>query len=363
MLNEEAEAWLVLNSSGLAPERQRLLVDSLGSAHAVLAASEAELLDIPGLTGDQVSRLRAARGTVDLKRLRDLCLEQGVHLVSYRDEEYPDLLAQVPEAPPLLFVQGQLTRDDDLAVAVVGTRKATPYGLKIARRLAHDLARRGFTIVSGLALGIDGEAHEGALEAGGRSIAVMATGADITYPAEHRGLRERLAQSGAVITECPFGAGPSRYAFPTRNRIIAGLCRGIIVVEAPVKSGALITAQHAADQGREVFAVPGSIESPASRGCHLLLKEGAHLVEVAEDVVEGLGLLLTAVPTRPGRTRPELSGDEQCVYDALTPEPQRVDQLTERSGLDPARLNAALMLLEVKGLARRFAGGTYCRIQ
>ncbi len=363
MLTEEAEAWLVLNSAGLSPERQRLLVDSLGSAHAVLSATETDLLEIPGVTHDQVSRLSSVRGTIDFARLRSLCLEQGVHLVSYRDGEYPELLAQIPDAPALLFVQGQLTRDDDLAVALVGTRKATPYGLKVARRLAHDLARRGFTIVSGLALGIDGEAHEGALEAGGRSIAVMATGPDITYPAEHRGLRERLAQSGAVLTECSFGAGPTRYAFPSRNRLIAGLCRGVIVVEAPVKSGALITAQHAADQGREVFAVPGSIESPTSAGCHLLLKEGAHLVEVAEDVVEGLGLMLTAVPTRPDRTRPELAGEEQRVYDALTPEPQRVDQLTERSGLDPARLNAALMLLEVKGLARRFAGGTYCRVQ
>ena len=203
----------------------------------------------------------------------------------------------------------------------------------------------------------------GALEAGGRTLAVMATGGDITYPAEHRALRGRLAESGAAITECPFGAGPTRYAFPTRNRIIAGLSMGIIVVEAPVRSGALITAQHAADQGRDVFAVPGSIDSPTSGGCHLLIKEGAHLVEVAEDVVEGLGLMLATVPTRPDRERPELSGEEQVVYDALGAQPLRVDQLTEGTRLDPARLSATLMLLEIKGLARRFAGGTYCRIQ
>lgn len=363
MVTEEAEAWLVLNAAGLAPERLRLLVDNLGSAQAVVQAGEADLLEIPGVTGDQVSKLLGARRSLDLGRQRSLCLEHGLHLVSYRDEEYPDLLAQAPEAPPLLFVQGTLTRDDDMAVALVGTRKATPYGLKVARRLAQDLARRGFTIVSGLALGIDAEAHEGALEAGGRTLAVMATGADITYPAEHRSLRARIAESGAVITEAPFGAGPTRYAFPTRNRIIAGLSLGIIVVEAPVKSGALITASHAGDQGREVFAVPGSIDSPTSSGCHLLLKEGAHLVECAEDVVEGLGLPLPAVPSRPDRSRPELSGEEQTVYDALGPQPLRVDQLVEGTGLDAARLNATLMLLEIKGLARRFAGGTYCRIQ
>ncbi len=363
MLTEEAEAWLILNGSGLTPGRMRLLVDSLGSAAAVVGAAEGDLLEVPGMARDQVGKLLQARRTTDLARQRELCLTHGVHLVSYRDEEYPSLLAQVTEAPPLLFVQGSLVRDDDMAVAVVGTRKATPYGLKVARRLAQDLARRGFAIVSGLALGIDGEAHEGALEAGGRTLAVMATGADITYPAEHRGLRERLAESGAMLTEAPFGTGPTRYAFPTRNRIIAGMSLGIIVVEAPVKSGALITAGHAADQGREVFAVPGSIDSPTSGGCHLLIKEGAHLVEVAEDVVEGLGIMLTSVPTRQDRERPELSGEEQKVYDALGPQPLRVDQLTESTGLDPAQLSATLMLLEIKGLGRRFAGGTYCRIQ
>lgn len=363
MLSEEAEAWLILNSSGLAPGRQRLLVDSLGSAQAVLAADDQTLREIPGMVPQHLQRLRQAQRETDLARLRNLCVETGVHLVSYADAEYPRLLAQVPDAPPLLFVQGQLTRDDDLAVAMVGTRKATPYGLKAARRLARDLAQRGFTIISGMALGIDAEAHEGALEAGGRSLAVMATGADVTYPPEHRDLRRRLAEAGAVITELAFGTKPTRFAFPSRNRIIAGMALGVVVVEAPAKSGALITAEHAADQGREVFAVPGSIDSPNSRGCHQLIKEGAHLAEVAEDVVEGLGIMLTTVPTRPERPRPELSQEETRVYDTLGPQPLRVDQIVEAAGLDAARVNATLMLLEVKGLARRFAGGTFCRIQ
>ncbi|HEY3398184.1 MAG TPA: DNA-processing protein DprA [Armatimonadota bacterium] len=359
----EAEAWLILSSSGLSPERQRMLVETFGSAQALLAASDQEIREVPGVLPAQVAKLRAASARADLGRLRDLCLETGVSLISFQDEAYPRRLAEIPDGPPLLYVQGEFTRNDELAVALVGTRKATPYGLQIARRLAAELTRRGFTIVSGMALGIDAEAHEGALEAGGRSIAVMATGADITYPPSHRDLRARLAASGAVVTEASFGSGPTRYAFPQRNRIIAGLSLGVVVVEAPDRSGALITAEHAADQGREVFAVPGSIDSPLSRGCHHLIKDGAHLVEVAEDVVEGLGLLLTAVPSRPERRRPELSGSEPQVYDALGPQPLRVDQLVAATGLDAATLGATLMMLEVKGLARRFAGGTYLRIQ
>ena len=363
MHTEEAEAWLVLNASGLAPALQRGLVESLGSAPAVLAASAERLREVPGVTSRHLQALAECRQSLDLARQRELCLRTGVHLVSYRDEEYPVLLAQIYDPPPLLFVQGELTRDDDLAVALVGTRKASPYGLKTARRLARDLAQRGFTIVSGLALGVDGEAHEGALEAGGRSVGVMATGADITYPSEHSSLRERLAPSGAVLTELAFGSRPTRYAFPARNRLVSGLCLGTIVVEAPLKSGALLTAHHALDQGREVFAVPGNVEDPLARGCHQLLKEGAHLVENAEDVVEGLGLMLTAVPSRPQRPQAELSQEEQQVYDTLGAQPRRVDQMVEATGLGAAQVGATLMLLEVKGLARRFAGGAYLRVQ
>ena len=362
MTSEEAEAWLALNGSGLSAEKQRLLVESRGSALATLAGGE-EVRELPGITPMHLERLEAARRRTDLSELRSRCVEHGVQLISYRDPEYPTLLGKVEDGPPLLFVQGDLARDDQMAVAIVGTRTASPYGLKAARRLAGDLARRGFTIVSGMALGIDAEAHRGALEAGGRTIAVMGTGADITYPPQHRELRQEIAQSGAVMTELAFGTGATRYAFPARNRIIAGLSLGTIVVEAPRESGALITAGLAAEQGRDVFAVPGSIDSPLSSGCHQLLKEGAHLVEVAEDVVEGLGIMLQTVPTRDKRPQVDLSGDEQTVYDALGPQPLRVDQLAEATGLGTPTVSAALMLLEVKGLARRFAGGTYLRIQ
>ena len=364
MLTEEAEAWLALNGSKLSPAMQRLLVDSLGSARAVLAAEERDVEELPGVNRMHLAHLQDARKHTHLAEQRALCLEHEVHLLSYQEPEYPARLAEMADAPPLLYVQGEITRDDAMAVAIVGTRKATPYGLKTARRLAADLARRGFTIVSGMALGIDAEAHLGALEAGGRTLAVMATGADITYPPSHKDLRKKIAAAGAVLTEMRFGVGAGYPgAFPTRNRIISGLSQGTVVVEAPRKSGALITATIALDQGREVFAVPGSIDSPNSTGCHQLLKEGAHLVETAEDVVEGLGMNLQAVPTRQQRPRAELSSDEATVYDALGTQPLRVDQVVEATALATPTVSATLMLLEVKGFARRFAGGTYLRLQ
>jgi DNA processing protein len=363
MTSEEAAAWLIINDSGLSATLQRRLAEACGSAQGVLGAETSALLQVEGVESVHVGKLRHSQAEFDLAAARETLTRQSGRLVSCLDADYPPRLRELEDRPALLFVQGTLTRDDDLAVALVGTRQATPYGLQTARRLARDLAQRGFTIVSGLARGIDAEAHEGAVEAGGRTIAVMGTGLDITYPREHESLREKVAGAGAVITELALGMRPTRYAFPARNRIIAGLCRGVLIVEAPLQSGALITADLAADYGREVFAVPGRIDSPCSRGCHKLIKDGAGVVEVAEDVVEGLGLALAAVPSRPDRDRISLSTGEQQVYDALTPEAQRVDQIVEATALAPAQVNANLMLLEMKGLARRFAGGGFVRVQ
>ncbi len=306
--------------------------------------------------------MRDAQRDVDLAQLHQKCAEHEVNIVTLADETYPPLLKEIEAPPPVLFVQGSFTKADELAMAVVGTRKCTPYGRTVAGKLAANLAQRGFTIASGLAVGIDGEAHRAALEAGGRSIGVLACGADITYPRPHKQLREQLAQSGAVITEYAFGTTPLRERFPARNRIISGLSLGVVVVEAPAKSGALITARLAGEQGREVFAVPGDINSPTSRGCHALIKDGAHLVEVPEDVVDGLGIMLRVVPMRTERKDVDLHGDEQTVYEGLGHEPQHVDQIAAACQLSPAQISAALMLLEVKGLVRRFAGNTFVRL-
>jgi DNA processing protein len=359
---DACDAWLVLIESGLSGRRQRRLLEAFGSPEAVVAAPEVELTRVEGITRTEVQRLRDAQTHLDLGRLRADMAERGVTVLPFTAPEYPPLLRESPDPPPALFVQGQLIRRDEMAVAMVGTRLCTPYGRAAARRLAGDLARRGFTIVSGLALGIDAAAHEGALEAGGRTVAVMATGMDITYPGDHVALRQRIADSGVVLTEYAFGSPPLGERFPRRNRIIAGLTLGTVVVEAPGKSGAMITAGLAGEYGREVFAVPGSIDSPTSRGCHQLIKDGAKLVEVAEDVIDGLGILLEAVPTERPRQDVAVSGDERAVLETLTYQPRHVDGVVADSSLPAAQVNAALMMLEIKGLIRRFPGNTYVRL-
>ncbi len=361
-MNQPTNAWLLLNASGLPTIRQLQLLAAFETAEAILGATDQQLAEVQGITQAHIKKLRTAQQQIDLTKLHQKCADHQLNILTITDEGYPALLKEIDDPPPVLFVQGSFTKADELAVAVVGTRKCTPYGRTVARELATNLAQRGFTIVSGLAPGIDGEAHTAALETGGRTIAVLACGADITYPRQHRQLREQIAHSGAVITECPFGTTPLRERFPVRNRLISGLSLGTVVVEAPSKSGALITARLAAEQGREVFAVPGDIHSPNSRGCHGLIKDGAQLVEVPEDVVDGLGIMLRAVPAREQRREVELHGDEEIVYQALSHQPQHADAIAESCEISPGRVTSALMLLEVKGLARRFAGNTYVRL-
>ncbi len=361
---ESLEAWLVFNASGLTPLRQHALLRAFETPERILAASDAELTAVDGITAQHISKLRDGERQVNLPAIKQAMQKTGVHLVTWGSEAYPALLSEIDGAPPLLFVQGGLLQADNQALAIVGTRKCSPYGRQIARRLGGDLARRGFTIVSGMAEGIDGEAHQGALEAGGHTIAVMASGPDITYPRSHRQLRADIAASGAVVTEYAFGTEPLRERFPARNRVISGLALGVIVVEAPVRSGALITARHAAEQGRDVFAVPGNVDSPTSGGCHALIKDGAKLVEVAEDIVEGLGIMLEAVPVRSvsPQQQADHTADEAAVLKTLSFEPRQVDAIAAEAQLPVATVNATLMLLEMKGLVRRFPGNTYVRI-
>jgi|LSQX01.1.fsa_nt_gb DNA processing protein len=360
----EADAWLLLNASGLPPARQIALVSAFHTAHGIFEAVDEELLRVPGVELHHINALRDVQVRVDPSAIGGKLHELDVHTVPWASEEYPQLLAEAEGAPPLLFVQGSLLPADRQAVAIVGTRKCTSYGRQVARRIAGDLARRGFTIVSGMADGIDGEAHVGALEAGGRTVAIMASGPDITYPRSHRELRQRIAVQGAVVTEYALGTEPLRQRFPARNRIISGMSLGVVVVEAPIASGAMITARHAAEQGRDVFAVPGSVDSPTSHGCHALIKDGVRLVETAEDIVEGLNIMLEAVPTRSSTTRelPTLSSDEAAVLGVLSFEPKIVDQIAESAKSPVAAVNAVLMMLEMKGLVRRFPGNAYVKI-
>ncbi|MBI1734786.1 MAG: DNA-protecting protein DprA [Candidatus Rokubacteria bacterium] len=280
---------------------------------------------------------------------------------------YPPLLAAVAR-PPDLYVRGRVTTDDALAIAIVGSRKATPYGLATAEQLAGDLAARGVTIVSGLARGIDAAAHRGALAAGGRTIAVLGCGIDIVYPPEHAPLAREIEQQGAVVSQFAPGTPPLRQHFPMRNAVIAGLSLGVVVVEAAERSGALITARLAGDLGREVYAVPGRVSSAQSRGAHGLLQDGAKLVgewtDVVQELPEAWRRLVRDMSIRTGdANRPAAPGDDgypahdSRVMDLLRPdEPQHIDDLIEQSGLAPARLAAELVRLELEGRARQMAG-------
>ena len=360
-------AWLVLNASGLSPARQMIMLDAFGDAEGVLGAADDKLKALDGVTATHTRKLRETEATVDTDALADRLAEIGGRIVTIRDDEYPPLLREISDPPPLLFISGDFVRADELSVAIVGTRKRTSYGQMVTERLAGELVRRGFTIVSGLAMGIDSDAHKATLDAGGRTIAVTACGLDINYPSQNRELRKRTAQSGAVISEMSLGSSAQRGYFEARNRIIAGLSLGTVVVEAPVKSGALITARLAAEYGREVFAVPGNVDSPVSAGCHALIRDGVTLVTVAEDIVEGLGIMLQAVPERePAQERnrklDELPVDQRAVLGTLSHDPRNIDDIITASGLAAAGVTGALMLLEVKGLVRRFPGNTYVSI-
>jgi len=361
---ESLDAWLLLNASGLTTLRQHALLRAFERPECIFEASESRIAEVEGIDRSHIKKLRDAQRLINVADTENAMAAANINLLTWGSEAYPALLSEIDGAPPSLFVEGGILREDDQAVGIVGTRKCSAYGRQVAKRLAGDLARRGFTIVSGMAEGIDGEAHRGALEAGGRTIAVMASGADITYPRSHRGLREEIAGNGAVMTEFAFGAAPLRERFPSRNRVVSGLCMGVVVVEAPTRSGALITARHASEQGREVCAVPGDVNSPLSHGCHMLIKDGARLVEVAEDVVEALGVMLEAVPERsvPREEQPELTGDEAAIMKTLSFEPRQVDEIAEATEFPTAAVNATLMMLEMKGLVRRFPGNTYVRI-
>ncbi|MFW6437528.1 MAG: DNA-processing protein DprA [Armatimonadota bacterium] len=358
--------WLCLNASGLSSRLQHALLDTFGTPEDIFGATNDQLRAVDGITSDHVSKLRSAEAEADIEAMCERLDELNAHLLCIADERYPPMLREIDDPPPLLFVRGAFDECDELAVALVGTRKRTSYGEMVAGQLSRDLVRRGFTVVSGLAMGIDADAHKATVEAGGRTIAVTACGIDVDYPKANSDLREKITGSGAVISELPLGTPPTRDRFPQRNRILSGLSLGTVVIEAPSKSGALITARLAGESGREVFAVPGNINSPVSRGCHELLRDGAVLVETAEDIVEGLGIMLDAVPEREpqaerDRKLEELPADQREVLSALNHQPRNIDDVAADCAFPLPQVSSALMLLEVKGLVKRFPGNQFVR--
>lgn len=348
------------------------LVQSFGSPESVLAATQTELEEA-GCRPPLVEAIRQGPDPVSIRQLEQEVTQlgcQGVTVLTYHDEQYPALLRTIPDPPPLLYLRGTLLESDRHAVAVVGTRKVSAAGRVLAEELARELALMGFTIVSGLARGVDAAAHRGALSGQGRTLAVMGCGLDRTYPAEHRQLREAVERQGAVLSELPLGSAPHSYHFPRRNRIISGLALGVIVTEATIDSGSLITARLAADQGREVFAVPGFVNAESSRGPNSLIKDGARLVECAQDVLDELLPQLDAAFRRRREARAEADGqawvhlgnEEMLVYDAVTAVPQSVDDIIRRSGLTASHVAAILLALELKNCVRQMPGNEYVRL-
>jgi DNA processing protein len=351
---------------GVGPRTRQALLQHFGSARAVLAAAPSQWREVPGV-GPKLSRaLERGKREIDVAAIQDHCREHAIGILSETDPAYPRMLREIHDPPGVLFVCGELLPADAIAVAIVGSRHATHYGVRQAERLSRGLARAGLTVVSGLARGIDAAAHRGALAAGGRTLAVLASGLSNIYPPEHHDLAHQIAQHGGLISEAPPFSPPLSGAFPQRNRLISGLSLGVIVVEAALRSGALISAEHAMEQGREVFAVPGRIDSRMSRGCHRLLREGAKLVECVDDVLDELGPLVEATPTPDGQSlhsiaELQLNEQERVVLQAIRNEPMAIDDLVVASGLPVHRVLATLSVLEMRRLVQRLSGSLVVR--
>ena len=362
-LAAEVRALLVLHLvPGLGPRLTAALLDRFGSAEAVVDASSAELCEVPHigpkLAADVREAVRRADVDAELQRME----RHGVRLLALGTPEYPESLATIPDPSHLLYIRGTLEARDAKAVAIVGSRSCTAYGRRIAERLAGGLARAGYTIVSGLARGIDGVAHRAALQAGGRTVAVLANGLARVYPPEHKGLADEVAASGAVLSEAAMEIGPLAPLFPARNRIISGLARGVVIVEAAERSGALITARHAAEQGRSAFAVPGPVDSEASGGTNGLIRQGAVLVRSVEDVLEELeGVSAVTQPPAVAAPPPGLDEAQRRVWEFLAGQARHLDEMAQSLGLGVPQLAGVLMMLEMKKAVRRLPGNRYER--
>ena len=350
-------AWLRLTLiPGIGGETQRKLLAAFGLPEAIFAAGR---LATRAVAGDRADLLFDFDPAESVDRSMAWAAQPGQHIVTLADAEYPKALLEIADPPCLLYVRGNPGLLGKRGLAVVGSRNATPQGVQTAENFAKALAGKGLAIISGLALGIDAAAHRGALAAGGETIAVIGTGADRLYPARNRELALAIAEHGAIVSEFPLGTPAIAANFPRRNRIISGLSRGVLVVEAAPESGSLITARLAAEQGREVFAIPGSIHSPVARGCHKLIKQGAKLVETAQDILEEFGNYPEAMDIGPSTL---CASEENAVLGALGHDPCNLDDLAERTGLAADQLLTELLTLELAGQVATLPGNRYQRL-
>ena len=358
--------WLTLRRApGVGARTQLGLLDHFGSIEKIFSASRGRLEKALVGNSEAISTILDGPDEAKLRPDLDWLAESGHHLLVWSDPDYPPLLREIPDPPVMLYIAGNRQLLSRPQLAIIGSRNPTPMGRENANAFARSLARAGLVVTSGMALGIDGAAHRGALESDGKTIAVTGTGLDRVYPARHRELAHEIVEHGALVSEFPLGTPPLPENFPVRNRIISGLSLGTLVVEAALQSGSLITARLAAEQGREVFAIPGSIHSPQARGCHALIRQGAKLVESAQDVLEELGPLASVT----------LQAARECSTPALTPDspmhtllehighdPVTIDALIERSGLTADAVSSMLLQMELNGLVSSCPGGKVQRI-
>ena len=349
--------WIALTSiKALGPLRIKNLLDAFGSPGDVFRAPEKDLTSVDGIGAMTAAAIKEFDNWKRAEAILRMCDGLGIKVIHLSDPGYPLLLKEVGDCPFILYVKGDISEEDRFAIAVVGPRKPTEYGKRVADMLAGELSLSGLTIVSGMARGIDTVAHVAALKRGGRTFAVLGSGIDVPYPPENAGLMKRIERDGAVITEFPPGTKPERENFPMRNRIISGLSLGVLVVEATDDSGALITSRSALEQGREVFAVPGMITSDRSSGTNTLIKSGAVLVEGARDIIEEIAPQLRGFIREKKRQEVELTKDERSVVSMLSPEPRHIDELARQSTVPTHRLLGVLTELELKGVVRQFEG-------
>ena len=365
----ERDAYLALNLiPNVGPVRVRRMLERFGSPQRILSAGKSEIQTVQGIGSELAERIVSWERTIDLGRELRRIDELGLKIITLGDEDYPAPLKEIYDPPLVLYVRGSLAASDSHGVAVVGSRKTTHYGLSCAKKLSFQLAHAGVTIISGLARGIDTAAHEGALAANGRTIAVIGSGHGKLYPAENAELAERIAGSGAVVSEFPVDYPPDKQSFPLRNRIVSGCSLGVLVVEAAGRSGALITANQAAEQGRSVYAVPGPIDRPSSLGANRLIQQGAKLVLDGGDVLEDLETLFPMAPDTPkfgAVTNPaveSLSAEEREIYAAIGDDETAMEEVIVRTGFASSVVSAALMRMQIKRLVKQLPGQYFVKL-
>ncbi len=350
--------WIGINLvKGIGAVRLRALLDHFGDAKPAWEGSPADLR-AAGLSKTLVERFLKARSDVDLDALWDEIAAKNIRVMTWDDADYPARLREITQPPPILYLRGDFLEEDAWAVAIVGTRRVTSYGRQVTEEIATFLAQNGVTVVSGLARGIDGIAHQAALNAGGRTLAVLGSGVDRIYPPEHRNLAEAIIGSGAILSDYPPNTPPEASNFPPRNRIISGLSMGTIVIEAGETSGALITANFSLEQGREVFAVPGNVFAPQSKGPNKLLQQGAHPLLKPRDVLDVLDLTRVTEHRAARKTLPADATEAQLL-DSLTHEPLHVDEIRAKTGLAVEKVSSTLVMMELKGMVRHVGGMNY----